>query len=594
MGILDGVMKKQPTEEELQAREDMMMKSSEERYEDEARSQQAEKPKSNSLSQDRTIVQLEKDVELLKVQIELMKQNKQVTDERFSKFSEQVGEIRATVLDSERDGATIKVQAEKAIELIQMVQPERLMMEVKKLEAKIEAAKGMEEKFAAMQQRLVDELKDLRQRTEVIRGSETMLKLNEEVKTELSTALQIQNKMDQRADKIEAIHADFQQHFYEYQKVFDHVKELDSEFKDIMKDFNVFKVKVDSSASKSDFLKLKGELKEYGESLDSKIIEVDKAVAKSEMLKTDILKEAKEGIEESEKGILKKITNAEAASDKINAMQSELQKSILSESLKFKKDFDGRISSLEKAASEFEESEKRLSGTEKSISQLNASKSDIDKARKDIASLVKIMADLQAAQVENGKLAKEFGEMESAEKAQNQVISDYEKRMESVEATGEKISKTIGDMGFESKEFAGEANELDKRLKTIETKTQDYLQKSERKLDSAVSDVADNTSVVRDLVKEVYSLRTLSASTITKGDLSNLQKGVNEKLIVFDMSLIKLEHHLNDMERALRDLEKENDQKMKELRRDFISKLDDLETSKGNFSQKKSNSGDMV
>ena len=81
MGILDGMMKKQPTEEELQAKEDLMMKSSEEKYEEDARRQNEEvrEQRAGPQSADRMVVQLEKDVELLKVQIELIKQNKQIS-----------------------------------------------------------------------------------------------------------------------------------------------------------------------------------------------------------------------------------------------------------------------------------------------------------------------------------------------------------------------------------------------------------------------------------------------------------------------------------------------------------------------------------
>jgi len=618
------MMKKQPTEEELQAKEDLMMKSSEEKYEEDARRQNEEvrEQRAGPQSADRMVVQLEKDVELLKVQIELIKQNKQVADERFSKFSEQLGEIRATVLDSERDAATIKVQAEKAIELISMVQPERLMTEVKKLEAKIEAAKGVEEKFSAMQQKLVEELKDLRQRTEVIRGSETMLKLNEEVKTELSTALQVQSKMEQRADKIEAVYADFQSHFYEYQKVFDRMKELDSEFKDIMKDFNVFKVKVDSSASKSDFLKFKNEFKEYGESIDSKIIEVDKSLARGEMLRADVMKDVKAEMEENNAQVLRKVTTAEQATEKINSMQSELQKSILAESLKFKKDFDQRISALEKTGGEIGEMGEKLDALEKGLVSLNLVKSDVEKGRKDLASMAKSLSDLQSLEAESGKSIKKLAELEKDFEGMAQSLSSTDKRVKSIETERDAYMRKMADIDLQAKQVLASSLEADKRLKAaeggldsdtkqlaslensskslqqsgadadrrlkaLETRTQEYLQKSERKLDAAISDVSDNTAVVRDLVKEIYGLKAQASNAISKNDLSNLQKAVNEKLIVFDMSLIRLEHHINDYEKILRDLQREYEDRVKTLQKDIYSKFDELENVKGNFPERR-------
>ncbi len=522
MGVLDRVFKKELTEEELQAKEDSMMKSSEEKYEEEAKKADIEEKKPASTSSDRTIVHLERDIELLKVQVELMKQAKQVSDERFSKVSEQMGEIRATVLDSERDAATIKMQAEKAIELIKTVQPERLMTEVKKLEAKIEAAKGVEEKFAAMQNKLVTELKDLRQRTEAIRGSETIMRLNEEVKGELSNAIKIQTRMGQRADKVEAIYADFQQHYYEYQKVFDRLRELDVEFKDVMKEFTIFKVKVEGAAAKADFLKLKNELKDYGEKLDGKIIEVDKSIAKAEMLKADIMKDTEDEMDALKAEILKKITTAEQASEKIEAMESDLEKKILAESALFKKEFDARITKMEDAQEELESGRKEL-------------KSEVDKARKELNSNEGALKDLK------------------------QLRSDVEKR-----------------------------------LKAVETRSEDLFQKANRKIDSFESDVQENTSVLRDLVKEVYSLKTHSANAITRNDFSAFQKAMNEKLIVFDMALIKLEHHINDYESTLRNLQRDSIMQMKDFRKEIESRMDELESKeKGNSNKRSDESKDI-
>ncbi|MFH1257353.1 MAG: hypothetical protein V1658_00285 [Candidatus Micrarchaeota archaeon] len=520
MGVFDKVLKKEPTEEELQAKEDLMMKSSEERYEEQANSQPVEVQPSVQ-SADRTVLKLEKDVELLKVQIELLKQSKQVSDERFGKFSEQIGEMRATVLDSERDGAQIKMQAEKAVELIQMVQPERLMNNVKKLEMRIDATKAIEEKVTLMQQKLVDELKDLRQKTEAIRGSDTILKLNEQVQRELSTAMQVQAKMEQRADKVEAIYADLQQHFFEYQKVFDRIKELDNEFKDISKEFNIFKVKVEGAASKSDFLKLKGDLKEYGNELDSKIIEVDKAVAKSEMMKADLKRDLDENMEEAKAEITKKVETVEHAAEKVDSLKAELIKGIASENAAFKKDFESRVSQLEDFEAEMKKGEKLIEGLQKDMKELEESSADTEKSFKRLDSMEKDISGLESMK-----------------------------------------------------------SEFEKRIRTVETKWEELVNRASRKLDSVVSDTADNTSVMRDLVKEVYGLKTHSANILTRNDLTGFQKNTNEKLISFDMSLIKLEHHMYDLEQTFRSMQKEYSQQQKELKNELeqrIKQLRDLE-----------------
>ncbi|MBI5225505.1 hypothetical protein HY989_06565 [Candidatus Micrarchaeota archaeon] len=581
MKVFDKMLKKELTEEELQAKEDSMMKSSEEKYEeDQVLSENASPKKSSSPStSDRAYVQLEKDVELLKIQLELIKQQKTVSDEKFSHFSEQIGEIRATVLDSERDGATIKMQAEKSIELIQMVQPEKVMQNIKKLELKVEEAKAVEEKFSAMQQKLIDELKELRQRTDAIRGSETILKLNEQVKEELSSALSVQAKMEAKADKVEAMFADFQQHYYEYQKVFDRMKELNLSFNDISKDFNVFKVKVESSASKSDFVKLKEEIKGYGNELDLKLVELEKAGAKTAMIRDDLMKDLNDEMDSVKKEILQKVSDVSDAKQKIDSMKSDLQKSLQSENAILRKDVDSKINSVQNDANS------RLLNLEKDVDERI---SKIEAISESLPKLSKTVAGLEEDSTELAEL-KAFFEKSSKDLSS---LKETVRQIESSLSKFEKIADQLETLTSESKDAKGIRFELEKRLKSVEAKSEELVNKANRKLDSVVSDTQDNTTVLRDLLKDLYSLKTHSANSITKNDLNATQKSINEKLIAFDMMLIKLEHRITDADSTMRAVQKEFSTELKEYKKENDSKIRELEKSK-KFQDSKAESTDI-
>ena len=518
-------------------------------------------------SSDRAYVQLEKDVELLKIQLELMKQQKTVSDEKFSRFSEQIGEIRATVLDSERDGATIKMQAEKSIELIQMVQPEKMMQNLKKLELKVEEAKGVEEKFSAMQQKLIDELKELRQRTDAIRGSETILKLNEQVKEELSSALRVQAKMEAKADKVEAMFADFQQHYYEYQKVFDRMKELNLGFNDISKDFNVFKVKVESSASKSDFVKLKEEIKGYGNELDSKLVELEKAGAKTVMIRDDLLKDLNSEMDDVKKEIYQKISDVSDAKQKIDSMKTDLQKTLQSENLLFKKEIDSKLSTIgadvtSRILAIETDSDSRISKIETEVETLG-------KLSKTVATIEEDAKELMDFKTISEKSAKDLS-----------LLKETVKQMESSLTKFEKIADQLESLTSESNDSKQIRSEVEKRLKSVEAKSEELVNKANRKLDSVVSDTQDNTTVLRDLLKDLYSLKTHSANSTTKNDLNAMQKSINEKLIAFDMMLIKLEHRITDVDSTMRGVQKELSTELKEYRKENDAKIKELEKSK--------------
>ncbi len=104
--------------------------------------------------------------------------------ERFNRTSEQIGELRAMILDRDKSVQEIEIKAIKAHDLVDAVQPEKMMTEIQKQEAKIEALKANLEGNEAIMSRIMEELKDIKKKVEFFRGVEEIVKLSEETKAD--------------------------------------------------------------------------------------------------------------------------------------------------------------------------------------------------------------------------------------------------------------------------------------------------------------------------------------------------------------------------------------------------------------------------
>src|SRR3989338_11208950 len=102
------------------------------------------------------------------------------TSERFSTINEQMGELRGQLMDTNRNMGQLEVKATKAADLVESVHPDKLMIQVQKLDGKIEGVRAMVEAKEEMMKNVMDQLKKQRDQMNVFRGIEQVIKLNEE------------------------------------------------------------------------------------------------------------------------------------------------------------------------------------------------------------------------------------------------------------------------------------------------------------------------------------------------------------------------------------------------------------------------------
>ncbi|MBN1793024.1 hypothetical protein JW826_05060 [Candidatus Woesearchaeota archaeon] len=205
------------------------------------------------------------DMEIVKIkaQLESFNEIRKSNSERFSRLGEQMGELRGMILDTNKTLSKVEVSATKAIDLVESVQPEKLMIEIRKMDGKVESLKANIESNESMMRDLMDELKKMRSQMNFYKGIEQVAKLNEEVKGEILEIKKVEATIERHADKGESIFLDMEKKFAEYEKFQKKVDDMDSVFHAIQNDFDKMKLGISNKSDRKEFITLINKFSEF-------------------------------------------------------------------------------------------------------------------------------------------------------------------------------------------------------------------------------------------------------------------------------------------------------------------------------------------
>jgi hypothetical protein len=226
----------------------------------------AEKPLSESVSTPE-LMKLATEIDKLKAGQEAFAEVRNSFNERFTRTSEQIGELRSMILDRDRTIQEIELKAIKSSDLVQSVQPEKLMTEVQKQDVKLEALKANLEGNEAIMSKIMEEMRETRKKIEFFRGVEEIIKLSEEVKKELIEVKKIEGNINIQTDKVQTIYAEMRTKLQSLDAFNSDFQESKALVDQNMKDIEYLKTKIAGLAEKSELDKLVNKLQTYITSL---------------------------------------------------------------------------------------------------------------------------------------------------------------------------------------------------------------------------------------------------------------------------------------------------------------------------------------
>lgn len=266
-------------------------------------------------------------LERIQTQINALNEVREANNERFSRVSEQIGEIRTMVVENEKGMHDIELKATTASDLVRDVQPETLSAEVKKVDSKVDIVKAAVEAGKSMNENIMDELKGIKSKMSIFQGTDAVLKLNEEIKKELINVQKIKMLTESHANKVEQVFIEIQKNFSDFQKLENDLENIASANSNLEKQFGGLKIKLEAVPSKKEIEALRKEMNSNTISLQAQSKEIQKNKNLISVLKSIEVRLAE----------LIENTNTELSD-------------IKQENLKIKKDIDDICSFLEKLA----------------------------------------------------------------------------------------------------------------------------------------------------------------------------------------------------------------------------------------------------
>ncbi len=236
------------------------------------------------------VIKLKTEIEKLKAGSEAFKEVRSSFSERFTRTSEQIGELRSMILERDRTIQEVELKAVKSSDLVASVQPEKLMTEVQKQEVKIEALKANLEGNESIMNRIMEELRETRKKVEFFRGIEEIIKLSEEVKSELIEIKKVEGRINTQTDKVQTIYAEMRTRIQDLDAFKAETMDAKASIEQNAKDVEFVKNKITNLAEKSELDKLVAKLQTYINSLN----EIQKKTSFSKDI--DQLKVIMEGI----------------------------------------------------------------------------------------------------------------------------------------------------------------------------------------------------------------------------------------------------------------------------------------------------------
>lgn len=214
-----------------------------------------------------SVTKIQTEVDRMKAGIEAFAEVRKSFTERFSRVSEQIGELRSMILERDKSIQEIELKAIKAYDLVASVQPEKIMTQVQKQDAKAEALKANLEGNEAIMDRVMEELKNVKKKVEFFRGVEEIVKLSEEVKRELIEIKKIESRISLHADKVDTIYAEMRKKFQFIEEAESKLNELKVGSDQNAKDVNFLKDRIGGLASKEEVERLVSKVQRYIDAL---------------------------------------------------------------------------------------------------------------------------------------------------------------------------------------------------------------------------------------------------------------------------------------------------------------------------------------
>lgn len=230
------------------------------------------------------------DVDKLKSSVGALKEVKDFTHERFSRISEEIGEIRSMLIDREKEIEEVSTKIIKVDAIVEELEPERILSDLKGYDSKLDVMQAKQEEMQKMLQEQGETLKKLNSLVETFRGVDQALKIYKDVRERIKDYEKLEDDTKRHADKVEEIYASSQRLLNQITEINEYISKNKLSQKEFNDSFNELKLKVLKYVEREEMEELKTIIARQENDWNEKINEL-KSLKQDVMLVNDEIKQ---------------------------------------------------------------------------------------------------------------------------------------------------------------------------------------------------------------------------------------------------------------------------------------------------------------
>jgi chromosome segregation ATPase len=217
-------------------------------------------------------------VERLDAKIATLDDYRKVTDEKISRISEEIGELRSTFLALDKRFSPLEVNAERALKAVSEVMPEKIRADFQKIEREILGIRAEIERMNTIIDSVRSDEKKLMEAFEKIKNVENVLDISKKIEEKIARVEEASRYADRVSAKTEVVFSELSGKLAEIERQKGKISRLDELTKELVKTLDEISLKIPKFAEKVEVSKL-------GEEILSKIKSIEPESIKMEIAK---------------------------------------------------------------------------------------------------------------------------------------------------------------------------------------------------------------------------------------------------------------------------------------------------------------------
>ena len=275
-------------------------------------------------------------VERLDAKIATLDDYRKVTDEKISRISEEIGELRSTFLALDKRFSPLEVNAERALKAVSEVMPEKIRADFQKIEREILGIRAEIERMNTIIDSVRSDEKKLMEAFEKIKNVENVLDISKKIEEKIARVEEASRYADRVSAKTEVVFSELSGKLAEIERQKGKISRLDELTKELVKTLDEISLKIPKFAEKVEVSKLGEEILSRIKSIEPESIkmEVSREInSKVGTLKEEVMNSLREieNVKKSLEEIPKKVESLSLELAQSKSEIEELKKSMTKE-----------------------------------------------------------------------------------------------------------------------------------------------------------------------------------------------------------------------------------------------------------------------